>query len=95
MMIKMHTTTVHPSRVLDDELEERGLSQAQLARHLHILPKTINEICRGKRGISAEMAMMLSRALGASPGFWLNLQKNWELGRIDATPMRKIERIAA
>jgi len=65
----MHTTTIHPGCVLKDELEERGLSQAQLARHLHLLPKRINEICRGKRGISAEMAMMLSRAVGCLAGF--------------------------
>ncbi|HEV8544064.1 MAG TPA: HigA family addiction module antitoxin [Verrucomicrobiae bacterium] len=91
----MHTTTIHPGCVLKDELEERGLSQAQLARHLHLLPKRINEICRGKRGISAEMAMMLSRALGASPGFWLNLQKKWELGLVESTEIRKIARIAA
>jgi addiction module HigA family antidote len=91
----MHTIAIHPGRILQDELEEQGLSQAQLARHLSILPKTINEICRGKRGISAEMAVMLSRALGASPSFWLNLQKNWELAQVDLAEIRKIIRIAA
>ena len=74
-----HITPVHPGEVLKDELEEMGLSQSALAEHIDVLPKTINEICRGKRGISAEMAVKLSRALGASPQFWLNLQNNWEL----------------
>jgi addiction module HigA family antidote len=81
--------------VLQDELEERALSQAQLARHIRVLPRTINEICRGKRGISAEMAVMLSKALGASPAFWLNLQKNWELSQVDVKQFRSIERVAA
>ena len=89
----MHTTKLHPGLVLH-ELEERGIAQSELARHIHVLPKTINEICRGKRGISAEMAVKLSKSLGASPGFWLNLQKNWELGQVDAKQL-KIQRIAA
>src|SRR5215208_6770554 len=69
----------HPGKVLADELQERGISQSALASHIGVLSKTINEICRGKRGISAAMAMKLSMALGASAEFWLNLQKNWEL----------------
>ena len=74
-----HVTPIHPGRVLQDELEELGVTQSELARHIKVRPKTINEICRGKRGISAEMATKLSLALGASSLFWLNLQKNWEL----------------
>jgi antitoxin HigA-1 len=77
-MSKTHITPVHPGEVLQDELEEIGLMQTTLAKHIGVLPKTVNEICRGKRGISAEMAMKLSKALGGSPQFWLN-QNNWEL----------------
>ena len=91
----MHTTHVHPGAVLQDELSERGLSQAKLARHINTLPRTINEICRCKRGISAEMAIKLSQALGASPEFWLNLQKNWELSEVDESRLPKISRLAA
>jgi addiction module HigA family antidote len=90
-----HTIKVHPGLVLKDELEERGISQTQLASHLGVLPKTVNEICRGKRGISAEMAVQLSRALGASPAFWLNLQKNWELSRVDIKRYERITKLAA
>ena len=90
-----HTTTVHPGQVLHDELAERSISQSALARHIGVLPRTINEICRGKRGISAELAVKLSRALGASPQFWLNLQTNWELGRVKSQAFRRIKPIAA
>ncbi len=89
----LHTTAVHPGAVLRDELEEIGISQSALAEHIGVLPKTINEICRGKRGISAEMAMKLSQALGATPYFWLNLQNNWELSQV-ASP-KKIKPLAA
>lgn len=89
----IHTTAVHPGAVLRDELEEIGVSQSALAGHIGVLPKTINEICRGKRGISADMAMKLSQALGATPYFWLNLQNNWELSQV-ASP-KKIRPLAA
>ena len=89
------TIKIHPGLVLKDELEERGITQSYLAKHIGVLPKTINEICRGKRGISAEMAMQLSRALGASPGFWMNLQKNWELSQVDEKRLHRIAKIAA
>lgn len=91
----MKTASVHPGKVLNDELEERGISQSALAAHLSVLPRSINQICRGKRGISAEMAIKLSMALGASPAFWLNLQKNWELNRLSPNRFKKIKRIAA
>ena len=61
-MRQEHVTPVHPGEVLQDELEETGLTQTALANHIGVLPKTINEICRGKRGISADMAMKLDAA---------------------------------
>ena len=94
-MNKLHFTSVHPGEVLQDELEEIGLTQSGLAKHIGVLPKTVNEICRGKRGISAEMAMKLSRALGGSPQFWLNLQNNWELSQLNESGFENIRPIAA
>ena len=73
---------IHPGLVLQDELEEIGMTQSALAEHLGVLPTTINEICRGKRSINTEMARRLSDAFGASPNFWLNLQSNWELSEV-------------
>ncbi len=90
-MSKTHIPAVHPGLVLKDELEEIGVTQSQLAAHIGVLPKTINEICRGKRGISAEMAWKLSQSLGASPSFWLNLQNNWELSQVNVKPLKKLE----
>ena len=86
---------IHAGLVLQDELEEIGISQSQLAAHIRVLPKTINEICNGKRGISAAMAWKLSKAVGASPVFWMNLQNNWELSQIDGTAFDSVQRIAA
>lgn len=66
-------------------------SQSELAAHIGVLPNTINEICRGKRGISAEMAWKLSQSLGASPNFWLSLQSNWELSQVKVRPLKRLE----
>ena len=90
-----YTTPVHPGLILQDELETLGISQTALAAHLGLLPKTINEICNGKRGISPLMAWKLSKSLGASPQFWLNLQINWELSQINQQEFSQLERIAA
>ncbi|MEM9904980.1 MAG: HigA family addiction module antitoxin [Cyanobacteria bacterium P01_D01_bin.44] len=94
-MDQTHITPVYPGQVLQDELDELGISQTLLAQHIGVLPKTINEICRGKRGISAAIAMKLSRALGASPQFWLNLQNNWELSQLSESEYQGIKPIAA
>jgi addiction module HigA family antidote len=75
--------SVHPGEILQEMLDERGIQQARLARHLKTDVARINEICRGKRGISASMAVMLAKAFGTSPQLWMNLQKNWELSRVD------------
>ena len=88
-----HTTPIHPGLVLQDELNELGMSQSALAEHIGVLPKAINEICRCKRGISVEMAWKLSKALGASPAFWLNLQNNWELSMFYANKVSTIRRV--
>jgi len=93
-MDKIHFTPVHAGEVLKDELEELGLTQTDLAKHIAVLPKTINEICRGKRRISVEMAMKLSKALGGNPQFWLNLQNNRELSRLKEKDFKNIKLVA-
>jgi antitoxin HigA-1 len=95
MNTKTRIPSIHPGLVLQDEMEEVGITQTALAGHIGVLPKTVNEICRGKRGISAEMAWKLSQALGASPNFWLNLQNNWELTQIRTKSFEKLDKIAA
>src|SRR6266576_3716342 len=86
---------VHPGDVLQEMLDERGVSQLRLSRHLGTDVARINEICRRRRGISAQMALLLAKAFGTSPGLWLNLQKNWELSQIDPRTVRHIRPLRA
>ena len=90
-----HMTPVHPGEVLQDELEELAISIEILADHIRVPLSDVSAICDGQQGIDAAMAVKLSRALGASPQFWLNLQNNWELSQIDESVYRDIKPVAA
>ncbi len=74
-MIPSNRVATHPGVILLKELlEPLGLSQKTLATHIGIPVQRINEIVRGKRGVSPDTAWLLSEALNTSPEFWLNLQ---------------------
>jgi addiction module HigA family antidote len=71
---------VHPGEILLEEfLKPMELSQNRLALDTGVPPRRINEIVLGKRGVSADTALRLSRYFGVSPQFWLGLQMDYEL----------------
>jgi antitoxin HigA-1 len=70
---------IHPGEVFKEEfLEPLGISQYRLAKTLGVQPIRIGEICAGRRGITADTALRLSRRLGTTPGFWLGLQADYD-----------------
>ena len=75
----MARTPIHPGEILADELEELGLSAAELARHLEVPANRISKIVAGKRNISADTALRSGRYFGKTLDFWMNLQKTYEL----------------
>jgi addiction module HigA family antidote len=71
---------VHPGEVLLEEfLEPMEISQYRLAKDISVPPRRINEIVHGKRSITANTALRLSRYFGTSEKFWLNLQTGYDL----------------
>jgi addiction module HigA family antidote len=79
-MIPTHRTATHPGIILLKEfLEPMGLTQKALASHVGISVQRVNEIIRGKRGISPDTAWLFSQAFNTSPEFWLNLQTTHDL----------------
>src|SRR6266571_179023 len=68
---------VAPGEILLEALQDRGMTQAELAQRMARPPKTINEIIKGKAAITAETAIQLERALGISARFWNNLESNY------------------
>lgn len=71
---------VHPGEVLREEfLKPLGISQYQLAKSTSVPLTRVAEICRGRRGITADTALRLARYFGTTPKFWLGLQQDFEL----------------
>lgn len=71
---------IHPGELLLEEfLEPMQISQYRLAKSLQVPPRRINEIIQGKRRISADTGLRLSRFFGTSERFWLNLQVRYDL----------------
>lgn len=70
-----------PGDYIKEELEERGLTQRDLADILGRAPHTINSIISGKTGITADTARGLAAAFDTSPELWLNLESTWQLHR--------------
>ena len=81
-MLPDHRIPTHPGEVLAEEfLKPLGLSQVALAAHLGIPVQRVNEIVRGKRGVSPDTAWKLAQAFETSPEFWIQLQTNHDLAR--------------
>ena len=95
---------IHPGEVLLEEfLRPMGISQYRLAKDISVPSRRINEIVKGKRGITPDTALRLSRFFGLSERFWINLQTRYDLeverehlgGRLkDEIPILVKERVA-
>ena len=71
---------IHPGEILLEEfLEPLNLSQNRLANAIGVPPRRINEIVLGKRRITADTALRMSRYFGTSERFWMNLQSRFDL----------------
>ena len=71
---------IHPGRILRKEvLEGRGISQTHLAEATGLPVSRINDLVKGRRGMTVDSAIRLSRALGTSVELWLNLQRSFDL----------------
>lgn len=71
----------HPGEMLLEEfLRPAGKSQAAFAREIGWSKARLNELIKGKRGVTAEAALDLAEALGTSPRLWMNLQATYDLG---------------
>lgn len=79
----MSRTPIHPGEILKDELEEIGISAAELARQLRVPENRMSEVMRGRRNITADTALRLGKWFGSSAVFWMNLQKNYELRKAE------------
>ena len=94
-MIPSHRIPTHPGEILLEEfLVPLGITQVQLAAHIAVPTQRVNELVRGKRGVTPDTAWLLSKAFSTSPEFWLNLQSIYDLSQTrpqrTIRPMRKV-----
>lgn len=90
--------SIHPGELLREILEDRGLSQAELARAIGVSPMRISHIVRETRPVTADLALRFGRAFGQSPQFWMGLQTDYDLKTIErelAGTLDKVPRLAA
>ena len=70
---------IHPGEHLAEFLEELGVTQYRLAKTIGVPQVRIGDIVHGRRGITADSALRIGKALGTTPEFWLNLQRMYDL----------------
>lgn len=91
-MIPKNRIPTHPGEVLLEEfLIPYGLTQVAFAKYINVPVQRINEIVRGKRGVTPETAWLLAQAFGTTPEFWVNLQTAYDLAL--HRPTREINKL--
>jgi antitoxin HigA-1 len=98
--MKKRLAPIHPGEILLEEfLKPMGISQYQLAKDISVPARRINEIVHGKRSVSADTALRLSRYFGLSERFWLNLQARYDLevekGKLEGRIEQEVKVLAA
>jgi addiction module HigA family antidote len=80
----------HPGEMLFEEfIKPLALTQTELARRLGVSYPRLNEIIKGRRSVTPDTALRLSRVLGMSADFWLGLQQDWDLWHAMNSPEAK------
>ena len=91
-MLPENRVTTHPGEILKEEfLDPLGISQVAFAQHIGVPLQRVNEVVRGKRGITPETAWLFAQALGTTPQFWMNLQNSYDL--TIKRPSRSVKRL--
>lgn len=97
-MLHTKRKPVSPGEMLVEEfLTPMGLTQCALAEAMGVPRKLVNELCNGRRALTADTALMLARVFGNSAEFWLNTQRRTDMWEALHTPRRRqrIERAKA
>ena len=96
--VPTHREPIHPGEILLEEfLNPLELTQRDLADGIRVPYQRVNELVRGRRGITPSTALRLAKFFGTSPDVWMNLQQRWDLYHAEAEEadaIRKIRRVA-
>ena len=89
----MAIEAIHPGKHLAEELNELGMSAAELARRLDVPTNRVTEILNAKRDITGDTALRLAHFFGTTAEFWLNLQSLYELRIAEKKVGKSIDRL--
>lgn len=78
-MIKNGLPAMHPGEFLAEILEGLDVSQAAFAKAIGVSPMRISHVIKGKRPVTAELALLFARAFDQTPQYWMNLQADYDL----------------
>jgi addiction module HigA family antidote len=91
-MLPENRVSTHPGEILKEEfLDPLNITQVSFAQHIGVPLQRVNEVIRGKRGVTPETAWLFSQALGTTPQFWMNLQNAYDL--TSNRPQQSIKRL--
>ena len=96
-MVRVPTerTPTHPGEMLAEEfLAPMVLTQRDLANAIGVPYQRVNEIVRGRRGVSPSTALRLAKFFGTSAGFWMNLQLRWDLYYAQQSEAQQLDKIS-
>jgi len=93
-MSKIGLPPIHPGEFLREILEELEISQARFARAIGVSPMRISHVVKGARPVTAELALLIGRALGQSPQYWLNLQATYDLQTAERSIGKQLSAVA-
>ncbi|HEX7051736.1 MAG TPA: HigA family addiction module antitoxin [Longimicrobiales bacterium] len=92
--VPTHRPPTHPGEMLLEEfLKPLGMTQTELAERIGVPFQRVNSLVNGKRGITPDTALRLSRAFGTSAGFWTNHQLRWDLFHAERAAGEALDRI--
>lgn len=94
MRVPKYRPPTHPGEMLLEEfLEPMGLTQKELADAIHVPYQRVNELVKGKRGVTPSTALRLAKFFGMSPDFWMTLQLRWDLFHAQQAEAEELEKI--
>jgi addiction module HigA family antidote len=84
----------HPGEmILEEFLKPMNITQQELANSIHVPYQRVNDLIRGRRGITPNTALRLAKYFNMSADFWMNLQLRWDLYKAEHTDIEEIDTI--
>jgi addiction module HigA family antidote len=93
MNTKNNLPPIHPGEFLKEILDELDISQAEFARAIGLSAMRISHVVKGKRPVTAELALLFGKAFGQTPQYWINLQAAYDLKIAEKVVSRRLAEI--